>query len=82
MFSFVIYKNGNIEMEIEAYKTDVTTREEARFIVALLQFVISDCIMNFDLEDSNHILRIETNRDIKEMVYGVFNKQGFYCQKL
>jgi hypothetical protein len=82
MFSFVIYKNGNIEMEIEAYKTDVTTREDARFIVALLQFVISDCIMNFDLEDSNHILRIETNRDIKEMVYGVFNKQGFYCQKL
>jgi hypothetical protein len=69
-------------MNIEAYKTDVTTKEEARFIVALLQFVISDCIMNFDLDDSNHILRIETNRDIKEMVYGVFNKQGFYCQKL
>lgn len=69
-------------MNIEAYKTDVTSKEDARFIVALLQFVISDCIMNFDLDDSNHILRIETNRDIKEMVYGVFNKQGFYCQKL
>ncbi|KIO51759.1 hypothetical protein [Flavobacterium hibernum] len=69
-------------MNIEAYKTDVTTKEDARFIVALLQFVISDCIMNFDLEDSNHILKIETNREIKEMVYGVFNKQGFYCQKL
>ncbi|TPG45224.1 hypothetical protein [Flavobacterium pectinovorum] len=69
-------------MKIEAYKTDITTGEDARFIVALLQFVISDCIMNFDLEDSNHVLRIETNREIKEMVYGVFNKQGFYCQKL
>ncbi|MWB94106.1 hypothetical protein GON26_07005 [Flavobacterium sp. GA093] len=69
-------------MKIESYKTDVTTQEEASFIVVLLQFVISDCIMNFDLEDSNHILRIETNREIKEMVYGVFNKQGFYCQKL
>ncbi|PTT10290.1 hypothetical protein DBR27_06485 [Flavobacterium sp. HMWF030] len=69
-------------MNIEAYKTDVTTKEDARFIVALLQFVISDCIMNFDLEDSNHILKIETNREIKEMVYSVFNKQGFYCQKL
>ncbi len=69
-------------MNIEAYKTDVTTKEDARFIVALLQFVISDCIMNFDVEDSNHILRIETNRDIKEMVYGVFNKQGFNCQIL
>ncbi len=69
-------------MNIEVYKTDVTAKEDARFIVTLLQFVISDCIMNFDLEDSNHVLRIETNRDIKEMVYGVFTKQGFYCQKL
>lgn len=69
-------------MNIEAYKTDVTTKEDARFIVALLQFIISDCIMNFDLEDSNHVLRIETNRDIKEMVYDVFTKQGFYCKKL
>ncbi|KUJ62425.1 hypothetical protein AR687_08185 [Flavobacteriaceae bacterium CRH] len=69
-------------MHIESYKTDVTTKEDANFIVVLLQFIISDCIMNFDLDDCNHILRIETNRDIKEMVYGVFNKQGFNCQKL
>ncbi|MEO8239745.1 MAG: hypothetical protein ABI576_16700 [Flavobacterium sp.] len=69
-------------MNIEIYKTDIRTKEEASFITALLQFVISDCIMNFDLEDCDNILRIETNRDIKEMVYGVFNKQGFYCQQL
>lgn len=69
-------------MRTESYKTDVTTKEDANFIVVLLQFIISDCIMNFDLDNSDHILRIETNRDIKEMVYGVFNKQGFYCQKL
>ncbi|MBF4518646.1 hypothetical protein IRZ71_20010 [Flavobacterium sp. ANB] len=69
-------------MHIESYKTDVTTTEDASFIVVLLQFIISDCIMNFDLENNDHILRIETNRDIKEMVYNVFNKQGFYCQKL
>ncbi|WP_337965365.1 hypothetical protein [uncultured Flavobacterium sp.] len=71
-----------MKTNIEAYKTDITTKEDARFIVRLLQFVISDCIMNFDLEDSNHVLKIETTREIKEMVYGVFNKQGFYCQKL
>ncbi|WP_428232560.1 hypothetical protein [Flavobacterium sp.] len=69
-------------MNIESYKTDVTTKEEASSIVVLLQFIISDCIMNFDLENSDRILRIETNRDIKDMVYRVFNKQGFYCQKL
>ena len=69
-------------MKIESYKTDVKTKEDANFIVLLLQFVISDCKMNFHLEDQNHILKIETSRDIKELVYGVFNKQGFYCKKL
>ncbi|MCD9577314.1 hypothetical protein [Flavobacterium soyae] len=69
-------------MHIESYKTDVKTKEDASFIVVLLQFVISDCSMNFEVENCDHILKIETNREIKEMVYGVFNKQGFYCQKL
>ncbi|MFG4003154.1 hypothetical protein ACHRV1_18735 [Flavobacterium aquidurense] len=69
-------------MYIESYKTDVKTNEDAKFIVVLLQFIISDCIMNFDQENHDLILRIKTNRDIKEMVYGVFNKQGFCCQKI
>lgn len=69
-------------MRIESYKTDVKTKDDANFIVILLQFVISDCKMNFDFENPNPILKIETSRDIKELVYGVFNKQGFYCQKL
>ncbi|CAC9974708.1 hypothetical protein DBB36_18500 [Flavobacterium sp. WLB] len=69
-------------MHIESYKTDVKTKEDASFIVVLLRFIISDCSMDFVVDDSNHILKIETNREIKEMVYGVFNKQGFYCQKL
>ena len=69
-------------MHIEAYKTNVRTKKDASIIVVLLQFIISDCIIYFDFKNRQRILRIETNRDIKEMVYGVFNKQGFYCQKL
>jgi hypothetical protein len=69
-------------MKIEAYKTNVRTKKDASLIVVLLQFIISDCIIYFDFKNRQRILRIETNREIKEMVYGVFNKQGFYCQKL
>jgi len=69
-------------MHIEAYKTNVRTKKDASLIVVLLQFIMSDCIIYFDFKKRERILRIETNRDIKEMVYGVFNKQGFYCQKL
>ncbi|MNG16663.1 hypothetical protein D3C87_1292350 [compost metagenome] len=69
-------------MHIETYKTNVRTKKDASLIVVHLQFIISDCIIYFDFKNRQRILRIETNRDIKDMVYGVFNKQGFYCQKL
>lgn len=67
-------------MHIEAYKTNVKTKKDASLLVALLQFVMSDCIINFDKKGQENILKIETNRDIKEMVYRVCNKQGFHCQ--
>ncbi|KAF2330217.1 C1 domain-containing protein [Flavobacterium daemonense] len=67
-------------MHTEAYKTNVRTKKDAHLIVALLQFIISDCIIQFDYKNPEKILKIETNREIKEMVYGVFNKQGFQCQ--
>lgn len=69
-------------MYTESYKTNVRTKKDASLIVVLLQFIISDCIIYFDFKNRQRILRIETNRDIKDMVYDVFNKQGFYCQKL
>ncbi|WP_269236560.1 hypothetical protein [Flavobacterium flavigenum] len=69
-------------MHIEAYKTNVRTKKDASLLVTLLQFIISDCIINFDFKNRERILRIETNRDIQEMVYSVFSKQGFYCKKL
>ena len=67
-------------MHNEAYKTNVRTKKDATLLIALLQFVISDCIIIFDKQGRENILKIETNRDIQEMVYGVFNKQGFQCQ--
>ncbi|KRD07317.1 hypothetical protein ASE21_17635 [Flavobacterium sp. Root901] len=69
-------------MHIEAYKTNIRTKKDASHIVVLLQFIISDCIINFDFKNRERILKIETNREIQEMVYSVFNKQGFYCKKL
>ena len=72
---------GN-KMNIEIYKTSVETRDQATYLLRLLQQHISDCVMNFDLEDCDRILRIESNRDISEIVSGMFVKHGFQCQKL
>lgn len=69
-------------MGLEIFKTNVETQQEADYLFRLLQHSVSDGVINFDLKDSNHVLRIEVNREISEVVCSLFAKQGFYCQKL
>lgn len=69
-------------MNLEIFKTNVETQEQANYLVRLLQHCISDCPISFDLQDSNRILRVHTNREISEVVCSLFVKQGFHCQKL
>lgn len=69
-------------MSLEIFETNIKTQEEANYLLQLLQHSISDGLISFDLKDSNHILCIETNREISGVVLSVFRKQGFYCQKL
>jgi len=42
-------------MHIKIDTTDFSTREGAKFIVVLLPLVISGRVMNFNLEDKDHI---------------------------
>ena len=69
-------------MSLEIFKTSVETPEDANYLLRLLQHSISDGLINFDLGDSDSILRIETNREISGVVCSLLTKQGFYCQKL
>ena len=69
-------------MSLAIFKTNVETPQEADYLLRELRRTVSDGVINFDLEDSNRILRIEINREISEIVCSLFVKQGFYCQKL
>ena len=69
-------------MKVEIFKTNITQSKQANYIVSLLQLYFSDCLINFDLEDCDRILRIEGNRESFDMVTQVVDQQGYLCEML
>lgn len=45
---------------VEVFKTDVTSNHHARVLVNLIQYHFEDYKVNFDLQDCDNILRIES----------------------
>lgn len=65
------------------FKTSVTSRAEAARITPLLERLLqSGSRWNFDLEDWENILRVESNScGAKEIIY-TLNKAGYFCEEL
>lgn len=47
---------------IEVFRTNIKTRKEALFILECLKEAFPECRVNFDLEDCENILRIESKQ--------------------
>ncbi|MCB0427848.1 MAG: hypothetical protein KDD16_11150 [Mangrovimonas sp.] len=69
-------------MGVEIFKTDITKRSSAKKIEQLLLNHFPDSKINFDLEDCDNILRIETKSIAVQQVEQLVNNQGHYCQVL
>ena len=50
---------------VEVFKTNVTSNHQARVLVEVIQYQFKDYKVNFDLDDCDHILRIESSRAIQ-----------------
>ncbi|KOS05696.1 hypothetical protein AM493_06340 [Flavobacterium akiainvivens] len=69
-------------MGLEIFKTNVTTQQQADYLLLLLRQRISDGIIYFYPQGTVHTCHIQTNRDITDIACAFFNKEGFDCQKL
>jgi hypothetical protein len=69
-------------MGLEVFRTNVTTPQQADYLLLLLRQRISDGIIFFYPVDGVHTCHIQTNRDITEIAYASFTKEGFDCQKI
>lgn len=68
-------------MNIYVFKTSIEPKD-VRTVDRILHALIPNGIWNYDLEDCDRILRIESGKDIVELVCFEMAKDGFYCEEL
>ncbi|QQX75298.1 MULTISPECIES: hypothetical protein [Aequorivita] len=65
------------------FKTSVSANEEVKQLRPLLNKLIrQNGDWNFDLEDCDNILRVETHLLKAETISTTLHNQGFYCEEL
>jgi len=67
------------QIMIYVFKTSVDTNSKLEFANTLLQELLPHALWNFDLEDCDNILRIDTEDEINEMV---LKNEVFDCIEL
>ena len=67
---------------VEIFQTNVKDKTEANLIILLLSSYFPDFKTNFDLEDCDKILRIESQEIISGDVERILVKAGFQCKVL
>lgn len=67
---------------VEVFRTTVQRTGDAETLVALLLRRFPDCAVNFDLEDCDHILRVEGAAFTADAVAALVRAHGFECSVL
>tara|TARA_B100001146_G_C16061966_1_gene382534 strand:+ start:239 stop:463 length:225 start_codon:yes stop_codon:yes gene_type:complete len=69
--------------KVLVFKTSVYLEKEINKLRPVLNaLTVNADIWNFDLEDCDNILRIETRNLEANSVCNTLNAQGFYCEEL
>lgn len=67
---------------IYVFKTSVKTENDIRKLMQYLDELLPDAKWNFDLDDCDNILRIDSRDDISESVTTLLLVSGFDCEEL
>ncbi|HDZ14294.1 hypothetical protein LCGC14_0502430 [marine sediment metagenome] len=65
------------------FKTSVTKRNQVRRLRPLLNRTLNGCgEWNFDLEDCDNILRVESHKLTAMAICSIIRMHGFHCEEL
>jgi len=67
---------------IYVFKTSVKKKKNIRVLIPFLNAICFDGKWNFDLEDCDKILRVESDFDIKAEIVELLLSKGFECVEL
>ena len=68
-------------MNIYVFKTSIGPQHVSK-VNGILRGLIPNCKWGYDLEDCDNILRIESEKNIAELVRVHLTKDGFDCEEL
>jgi len=64
------------------FKTSVKTKSEELRLRPYIENIVREGKWNFDLEDSDKIFRVETEKNIFYPLISLFHEKGFLCEEL
>ena len=67
---------------IYVFKTSVKTKSQVKKLQPHINKVVPNEKWNFDLEDCDKILRMDTEENIVLKITGLLNIHKFYCEEL
>jgi hypothetical protein len=67
---------------IEVFKTNINDSFSAEKLKTELLKILPDSIINFDLEDCDKIMRIESETINKKNIVSAFKNYGYSCEPL
>lgn len=69
-------------MAVSIYKTNITSKAKIKKVKPLLDALLRNDKWNFDLDDCDKILRVESHSPISNHIVTELNKAGFKCEEL
>ena len=67
---------------VEVFKTNIQDKDLASKVITSLHKQFPEYILNFDLEDCDKILRVESESINKEMIIFSLGVKGILCEVL
>lgn len=67
---------------VEVFKTDIYDAKRSMIIIGKLLECFPQNKINFDLEDSDKILRVEGNTIVPEKIIQMLREEGHVCEIL
>jgi hypothetical protein len=67
---------------IYVFKTSVNTKKDIKELTSKLEHFIPNSKWNFDLEDCDKILRIDSQFEVREATIKLLQANGYKCEEL
>lgn len=67
---------------ILVFKTDITDETMLNYIRPHINRLLPDGVWHVDIEDCDHVLRVEYVNDITDSIVNILSRHGISCEEL